>query len=128
LIPAHTYAGHGCDDHRGGDCCCAVFLASNDKRQIASAALDYIAAAFSQLPDFIGAQASSEPAIQDGDRRGYGTRFSNRIFDGQRGVDIARVGHAVADDGRLECDHRSSRFECVGNVGCDYEIRVEWLS
>ena len=124
----YVYAGHGRNDHRGRDGCCAVFFASNDKWQVAPAALDHITAGFSQLPDFINAEANSEPAIQDCDRSGYGIRFPNRIFDGQRGLDIARVGHAVADDGRLECDHRSSRFECVCNMGCDSEIRLEWLS
>ena len=61
----------------------------------------------------IDVQTNSKPAIQDCNRRGYGTRFPNRIFDGERGLDIARERHAVADNRRLECDHRLPRLERV---------------
>ena len=59
-----------------------------------------------EVVDFLIIEAYPEPAAENCDRRGCCASFPYRVLDVERRLDIARVGHAVTDDRRLERDDR----------------------
>ena len=58
-----------------------------------------------------------ETAIDDRDRRRNGAHFAHRRLNGLRGLDVARVGHAMGDDRRFERDDRPLGRARLGDLG-----------
>ncbi len=62
-------------------------------------------------------EADADPAVDHRDRRRHRTGGAHLGLDGERGVEIVRPRHAVADDGGFQRHHRSSVGECPGDLG-----------
>ena len=97
-------ARHPGDYHRGRDGRGAVRPGGDDAGDVAPADLGDGVAALPEKPYLAGGQAGLEPAADDGYRRGNGAGRAHRRLDGNRGLGVARVRHAVRNDGRFEGD------------------------
>ena len=85
----HTDAGHCGDDHRGGDGRRSVLLANDDERQITTTALDNVCALLAEAINLLIGQPNFQAALQNGDRGGYGTAVTNRVFDKSGRFDVS---------------------------------------
>eukprot|EP00900_Chrysochromulina_parva_P002991 jgi/Chrpa1/12693/Chrysochromulina_OHIO_Genome00003198-RA len=61
-------------------------------------------------------KADAAHAVEDGDGGRHGTRVPHDLLHLSGSLNIGWVRHAVADDGRLESDHRAAGVECGGDV------------
>ena len=105
------------DEHRRGDGRAGRALARGDQREIPSRGLDDAARKLAEPVDLLARKAHSQPALDDRDRRRNGAHLARRVLDGERRLDVARVGHAVGDDRRFERDDRLFGRARLGDLG-----------
>ena len=105
------------DEHRRCDRRASGAFASRDQRQIAPRGLDDTAAELAEPVDLLTRKAHSQPALDDRDRRRNGAHLARRVLDGERRLDIARVGHAMGDDRRFKRNDRFLGRARLGDLG-----------
>ena len=107
----HFDARHGGDDHGGGDGGGAVLTPCHDRRQVAAAGLLNAQACLAQVLDLLLLKARAELAADDRDGGRFGPVLTGDPLTVQRGLDVLRVRHAMADDGAFQRDDRTSIFQ-----------------
>ncbi len=67
----------------------------------------------------VSLEADAEAPVDHRDRRGRGAEGAHGVLDHPRRFGVARIGHAVGDDGRFERDQRAAlgaRLRDLGGV------------
>ena len=88
-----------------------------DRGEIPPRGFHHAARKLAEAFDLPGFEADAEPPVDDGDGRRRGAEGAHRILDHARRLDIARIGHAVGDDGRFERDDGPSARPRLGDFG-----------
>ena len=113
-------AGLGGDADRPGDGRRAIAAIRQDGRQVAPARLEHAARAGEALQQRVVEPDLDSPAGQT-DRGGNGAGGAHRLFQGARGFQVSRVGQAMGDHRRLECDDRAALVERGLDLRADVE-------
>ena len=62
-------------------------------------------------------EPEAQVAVDDRHSRGHGARLADRCLAAARGAQVVRRRQALADDRRLQRDHRPARVERSGDLG-----------
>ena len=62
-------------------------------------------------------ESQAQLAVEDRHRRGHGARLADRGLAAACGAQVVRWRQALADDRRLQRDHRPARVERGGDLG-----------
>ena len=110
-------AGHGSNDHRGGDCGGAVLAPGDEYGQVAARGLGHSLSFVAQILNFFGGATSLEFAADDSDGGGCSTIVTDGLLDTQCRFHILGIRHAVGDDGGFKGDHGAALVECLLHFG-----------
>ena len=81
-----------------------------------------------QALDFVPCESGLQASFDDRDGRGHAAFVAYIGFELQRGLDVVRPRHAVADDGRLERDHRLPRMQRGSDLVGKIERKRQYLT
>ena len=114
-------ACHVGDVHGGGHGGGSVALLGQHQRQVAAAGLAALVAQLRQLLEAGVVQSHADHPVEDGDGGRHRAIGPRHLFHLARGVVVLRVGHTVADDGRLQRHHRAALVEGLLHLGRHHE-------
>ncbi len=104
------------DQHRAGDRRGAVGSGGKQYRDVTARCLgDSLRGP--EVLDLGPREAHLEPPAEDRDGRRGHTLFAGDAFTLPRALDVGRVGESVADDRRLQRDHRSAVVQGTADLG-----------
>jgi hypothetical protein len=92
---------------RGGDGCRASLSGRDCAREVARTAFRGVRRA-GEVLELIPAEPDFDPAVEDGNGRGFGARVADGVLHRGSKRGVARPRYAVADQGRLQRHHATA--------------------
>ena len=114
-------ARHGGDHHGGGNGGGAGLVGGEIHGHITAADLTHTVGLAHDF-QFVSRQTDLQLAADDGSGGGNGAFCADDLFHLVRELDVLRIGHAVAENGGLQCDNGFAGGNSLGDLGGDGQI------